>query len=148
MKPISSDRSAIAYEATDEPSSAALATVDEGLERHNFSAAPLNDVRRLAALAKDAEGRIVGGAVGRTWGLCCELLQLWVDTRNRGLGVGSHLLDVFEAHARTRGCSIFYLTTLSFQAPEFYRARGYTALAEIDGYPDGIVKFLMYKRDG
>jgi ribosomal protein S18 acetylase RimI-like enzyme len=147
MNATSSHRPVIAYEATDDPPDAALATVDEGLERHNVAAAPLNDVKRLAALARDAEGRVVGGAVGRTWGRCCELLQLWVESECRGQGVGSHLLDVFEAHARTRGCSIFYLTTLSYQAPQFYRARGYSVMAEIDGYPDGIVKYLMHKQD-
>lgn len=47
---------------------------------------------------------------------------------------------------RARGCSTFYLTTLSFQAPDFYRRHGYAVLASIAGYPDGIVKYLM-RRD-
>lgn len=135
----------IDYESTDEPSNAELALIDEGLERHNYAVAPLQDVRRLAALARNGEGRLLGGAVGRTWGRCCELLQLWVDRRHRGLGIGSRLLDTFEARARARGCSIFYLTTLSFQAPEFYRSKGYKALAQIGGYPNGILKYLMAK---
>jgi GNAT superfamily N-acetyltransferase len=136
------------YASTDEPSSAELAAIDDGLERHNHAVAPLGDVRQLAALARDPTGRLLGGAVGRTWGRCCELLQLWVDDPYRGHGIGSGLLDAFEARARTRGCSIFYLTTLSFQAPDFYRARGYGTLAEIDGYPNAIVKYLMHKKVG
>jgi hypothetical protein len=40
---------------------------------------------------------------------------------------------------------VFYLTTLSFQAPEFYRKHGYGVLARVAGYPDGIVKFLMHR---
>lgn len=148
MTPELPNPQAVAYESTDQPSSADLAAVDEGLERHNHAAAPLGDVRQLAALARDSEGRLVGGAVGRTWGRCCELLQLWVDPACRDRGIGSRLLEAFEAHARTRGCSIFYLTTLSFQAPAFYRAKGYRALAEVDGYPEGIVKYLMHKQDG
>lgn len=147
MTPDPSAASKVRYESTDEPPGAALAAIDSGLESHNHSQAPLADVRQLAALATDAEGRILGGAVGRTWGQCCELLQLWVDAQHRGLGIGSRLVDAFEAHARTRGCSIFYLTTLSFQAPEFYRAKGYRTLAQIDGYPDGIIKYLMHKKD-
>ena len=104
-------------------------------------------MRQLAAFATDADRRVVGGAVGRTWGLCCELLELWVEERYRKVGVGSRLLRDFEAGARARGCSIFYLTTLSFQAPGFYRRHGYDVLARIEGYPDGIVKYLMHKRD-
>jgi ribosomal protein S18 acetylase RimI-like enzyme len=42
---------------------------------------------------------------------------------------------------------VFYLTTLSFQAPGFYRKHGYGVLARIDGYPDGIIKFLMHKNE-
>ena len=52
-----------------------------------------------------------------------------------------------SSHARTRGCGIFYLTTLSYQAPDFYRHHGYEVLARIDGYPDGIAKFLMHKAE-
>ena len=74
-----------------------------------------------------------------------ELQQLWVEPARRASGVGSQLLWRFEDHAQTRGCDVFYLTTLSFQAPEFYRKHGYTSLAEIAGYPNDIRKFLMYK---
>ena len=40
---------------------------------------------------------------------------------------------------------MFYLTTLSYQAPAFYRKHGYEVLAEIAGYPNGIIKYLMHK---
>jgi ribosomal protein S18 acetylase RimI-like enzyme len=140
--------SSIQYESTDAPSEAMLAAVDAGLEGHNVEAAPmLADVRRLAAFATDSSGRLIGGAAGRTWGACCELLQLWVQPEHRNSGVGSRLVVEFEARARTRGCRIFYLTTLSFQAPDFYRRHGYGVLARIDGYPNGIVKYLMHKKE-
>ncbi len=136
-----------AIHTTDTPSDAVLAAVDAGLERHNQAAAPLSDVRPLAAWATDASGRVVGGASGRTWGRCCELLQLWVDDGERDQGLGTRLVRDFEAHARTRGCEVFYLTTLSFQAPDFYRGLGYAVLAQIEGYPNGIVKYLMHKME-
>lgn len=137
----------LAFATTDTPPEDRLLAVDAGLERHNHAAAPLADVRPLAAFATDDSGTVVGGAVGRTWGKCCELLQLWVAPEHRSRGVGSRLLLDFEARARARGCSVFYLTTLSFQAPEFYRRHGYDVLARIAGYPEGIVKFLMQRTD-
>jgi ribosomal protein S18 acetylase RimI-like enzyme len=70
-----------------------------------------------------------------------------VAPEHRSRGVGSRLLLDFEARARARGCSVFYLTTLSFQAPDFYRRHGYDVLARIAGYPEGIVKFLMHRTD-
>jgi ribosomal protein S18 acetylase RimI-like enzyme len=138
---------ALAFSTTDTPPEDKLLAVDTGLEQHNHAAAPLTEVRQLAAFATDETGTVVGGAVGRTWGTCCELMQLWVAPGFRSRGVGSQLLQDFEAHARTRGCSTFYLTTLSFQAPEFYRKHGYAVVARIAGYPHGIVKFLMHKAE-
>lgn len=135
----------LVYSATDVPPAESVRVVDTGLDDYNRSVAPLDGVRPLASFASESTGRVVGGAVGRTWGKCCELLQLWVEPAYRASGVGSSLLREFEARAASRGCSVFYLTTLSFQAPEFYRKHGYGALAEISGYPDGIVKYLMHK---
>lgn len=138
---------ALDFSTTDTPSEAALLAVDTGLEQHNGAVAPLHEVSPLAAFATDEAGSVVGGAVGRTWGLCCELLQLWVAPEHRCDGVGSRLLQDFEARARTRGCSTFYLTTLSYQAPAFYSKHGYGVLAQITGYPSGIVKFLMHRAE-
>lgn len=138
---------ALAFTTTDTPSEDRLLAIDTGLEQHNYAVAPLTEVSHLAAFATDDTGMVVGGAVGRTWGQCCELLQLWVAPEHRSTGVGSRLLREFEAHARTRGCSTFYLTTLSYQAPEFYRRRGYAVLAHITGYPNGIIKFLMHRTE-
>ena len=136
----------ISYQIFDEPPSAALLVVDAGLDAHNHAAAPLDDVRPLAAIASLPSGDVIGGAVGRTWGGCCELLQLWVHPGHRGVGTASRLLMEFERRAGSRGCHTFYLTTLSFQAPEFYRKRGYSVLARITGYPDGISKYLMQRQ--
>lgn len=139
---------ALAFSASDSPPEELLHAVDAGLEAHNHAAAPLTDVTPMAVFATEPSGKVVGGAVGRTWGRCCELLQLWVAPEYRTSGVGSRLLQQFEEHARGRACSVFYLTTLSFQAPEFYRRRGYEVLAQISGYPNDIVKYLMYKSEG
>lgn len=119
--------------------------VDEGLGQSNESAAPVRDVVRLSCFASES-GAIVGGAVGRRWGECCELQQLWVEPGYRRRGIGSKLVRRFEAHAAERGCRTFYLETFSFQAPSFYRKLGYNAAAEIGGFPEGIVKYLMLRK--
>jgi hypothetical protein len=40
-------------------------------------------VRPPCCIARNSEGSVIGGAVGRTWGDCCELQQLWVDQQQR-----------------------------------------------------------------
>ena len=117
--------------------------IDAGLDASNLAAAPLNQVRPIACIARAPSGEVVGGAVGRTWGECAELQQLWVAPEHRRGGIGSRLAKLFHARARARGCRALYLATFSFQAPAFYQALGYKPVAELRGFPGGIVKYLM-----
>lgn len=120
--------------------------VDEGLGAANEEAAPLQDVERLSCFARLPSGEVVGGAIGRTWGECCELQQLWVDRDHRRRGIGSQIVAAFELEAVERGCNRFYLETFSFQTPALYRKLGYDVALALEGFPDGIVKYLMTKR--
>lgn len=124
------------------------ATIDRGIGEANDAAAPLHEVQPVSCFAKSDSGSVVGGAVGRRWGECCELQQLWVAPSHRRQGIGSQLLLAFEEHARRHGCTFFYLETFSFQTPELYQSRGYQIEYERRGYPHGIVKYHMVKRVG
>ncbi len=138
------DASPLTYTTHDElPPEAKI--VDTGLGDANNAAAPLHQVRPLACLARDAAGRVIGGAIGRTWGACCELQQLWVETTHRRCGVGATLVRGFERHAAARGVRTFYLETFSFQAPGLYRALGYSVRLELRGFAPGIAKFTMVR---
>ena len=120
--------------------------VDDGLGTANDAAAPLHEVRPLSCFARTADRTVVGGAVGRTWGRCCELQQLWVEPAHRGTGIAKRLVREFEARGASRGCSLFYLETFNFQAPELYRSLGYEVTHAHDVYPHGIVRYMMVKR--
>lgn len=122
--------------------------VDDGIGQFNNEAAPLHEVQALSCFARLPRGAVIGGAVGRTWGECCELQQLWVQLPYRRGGIGRELMLRFEARARERGCRTFYLDTFSFQAPWFYQGLGYGVHSQIDGFSAGIVKYLMIKRAG
>jgi GNAT superfamily N-acetyltransferase len=119
--------------------------VDEGLGASNEEAAPLEEVERLACFARLPGGDLLGGAIGRTWGECCELQQLWVDRSHRRKGIGTRLVREFERNAAARGCRRFYLETFSFQAPALYLKLGYEVKLQIEGFPDGIVKYVMVR---
>ena len=126
---------------------AETAVVDQGLGDANQAAAPLHEVRLLSCFARDAAGTVIGGAVGRTWGRCCELQQLWVRDDLRRQGIGASLVRAFEARARERGCTIFYLETFNFQAPGLYLSLGYRTAYEHRVYPHGIYKCVMVKHE-
>lgn len=123
----------------------AAAIVDDGLGESNDRAAPLHEVRPLSCFVRTTAGEVVGGAIGRTWGACCELQQLWVRPDLRCRGTGARLVRAFEERAVARGCITFYLETYSFQAPRLYRSLGYEVRLELQGYAEGVVKFTMVK---
>ena len=129
----------------DAPQTPDLDVVDAGLHRYNREHGSVDEVGRLAVFARDSADAVRGGAVGRYWGRCGELQQLWVDEALRRGGVGTQLLAAFERHAAGLGCRVVYLDTFSFQAPAFYRQRGYAEILRQDGFPHGHVKYTMRK---
>ena len=125
----------------DQPEAGDARVVDGGLDASNGAA--FDDVRPLACFLRDAAGAVLGGAVGRRWGECAELQQLWVRPDLRRQGLGAQLVRAFEQQAAARGCVRVYLETFSFQAPRLYRSLGYEMRHTIAGYGPGIQKHWM-----
>ena len=119
------------------------ARVDAGLDSFNAAAAPLDEVRPLVVLLHTEDNQWVGGVVGRTWGQCAEVQQVWVELAYRRQGWGTYLMEAFEEQALARGCRTIYLETFSFQAPDFYRALGYEVRLELSGFAPGIRKYVL-----
>jgi N-acetylglutamate synthase-like GNAT family acetyltransferase len=103
-------------------------------------------MRALHVLARMQDARVCGGAIGRTWGTCCELQQLWVQDAQRGQGIGADLMARFEQEAAPRGCTLVYLETFSFQSPQFYARLGYRVVLETRGFTAGVIKYTMHKQ--
>ncbi|MFE7109318.1 GNAT family N-acetyltransferase [Streptomyces sp. NPDC057575] len=100
----------------------------------------------LEVWAVDIGGAVAGGLTGRTWAYWLHVDQLWVDARHRGRGLGSLLLAEAERVAATdRGCTRSRLETWGFQAPGFYRERGYEVSGRVENYPPGVTEFILTK---
>ncbi len=135
----------VTIESYDAHPSAECGAVDEGIGQFNDAAAPLHEVKPLVCLARSEDKSVVGGAVGRRWGTCVELQQLWVAEGRRAEGVGSILMSAFEKLACSHGCKSIFLETFSFQALDFYLKLGYSVAYENSLFPHGIVKYHMVK---
>ncbi|MGW5334086.1 GNAT family N-acetyltransferase [Streptomyces bauhiniae] len=96
----------------------------------------------------DEAGGLAGGLVGHTWAGWLHVTYLWVDARCRGAGLGSRLLTEAERIAHRRGCVRSRVETWDFQAPAFYRDRGYDVVSVIPDYPPGITEYTLTKRLG
>lgn len=111
----------------------------------NASQASIADEENIVLKVEDEAGDLVAGAVGSLWGAVLELEFLWVADSERGAGLGSQLLGEMEETARARGCRTVITHTYSFQAPEFYRKRGYEIMNQVRGFPDGVTRDYFRK---
>ncbi|MCR3956513.1 MAG: GNAT family N-acetyltransferase [Gudongella sp.] len=113
----------------------------------NVSAAPPDQ----GALSKDInlilkdEDKIYGGLIGRIYRRCLFIEFLWISEEARGVGYGGKLIIEAEKIAITEQCSFVHLDTFSFQAPEFYKKKGYEIFGVLEGYSDGIKRYYLKK---
>lgn len=118
----------------------------EGLRVFNEAAAgPYHDVP-LSLSVRDDEGVLIGGLSGLFYWNMLHVDLLWVAADHRHAGWGSALLSRAEDVAMERGCDVIYLFTYAFQAPGFYRKRGYTALGSMTDAPRGFETAWFAKR--
>ena len=122
--------------------------LDQEIYAFNVGATGLDDGRLLSVKARAQDGSLAGGLSGWTWGACLYVDLLWVRADQRGHGLGSRLLDAAEHEAQARGCVVVSLSTHSFQAPDFYLARGYVEVGRTEGYPLGHSQLHLRKALG
>jgi GNAT superfamily N-acetyltransferase len=132
---------------TDAPSAEDEAAVRDGLSAYNFEKAGYRDQRPLAILVSDPEtGDVVGGLLGGTSFGLLRIDRFFLPESLRKQGLGTKIINTAEEEGRRRGCTRALLTTLSFQAPGFYKRQGWKVLAELEGEPPAPSRFLMTKK--
>lgn len=112
----------------------------------NAAATGHDDGESFNATREGSSGDIEAGISGYTWCGCCYIAYLWVAEAVRGRGIGSELLQAVEQHARAKACRIMFVSTHSFQAPEFYLRHGFEQIATIDDHPVGHASIFLAKR--
>ena len=133
--------------AVDEPDPADVAVITEGLSAYDLGQIGYRDFRRLTVLVRDPQtGKVVGGLYGRS-----ELGLVYVDWLFlpedwRRARIGSRVLAMAEEEGRRRGCTRIALTTLSVEAPGFYKKQGYDVAVTIDCDPPGVTRYYMMKK--
>jgi GNAT superfamily N-acetyltransferase len=146
MSPDTPDRSQLRFD--DAPSEHDVARLSDRLYEHNAAVTGCDDGRWLTVFLRDDAGGIVAGLHGWTWAGVGFVQTLWIHEDLRGKGLGSALLAAAEDEATRRGCREMQLDTHSYQAPEFYRDRGYEAIGELPGWPLGTTRIFFRKRLG
>ena len=119
-----------------------------GITSHAYAAMGLPEQAWMPHnfLLRDADGEILGGALGNLWGSWFYLDYMWVDRGIRGHGHASRLIRAAEESAISSGCASAFLSTFSFQARPLYEKLGYEVFGEEKDHPKGHSHFLMKKR--
>jgi GNAT superfamily N-acetyltransferase len=112
---------------------------------HRMARAP-GQIRPYDVYAFSESGEIVAGMATDTYWDWWEVRKLWVHESLRGQGLGSAMMALGEAEALRRGCRHAYLTTYSFQAPDFYTRLGFRIVGRLDDYPFGAA-FLWLRKE-
>lgn len=121
-------------------------TVIDGLVAYNREQGYVWNREPLNIVARDADGRVVGGLLADVNLGWIFVSALWVEASARRAGIGSELMRLAEAEARMRGCVGIYLDTYSFQARPFYERLGYRLFGELEDCPPGGAKHFLCKR--
>ena len=130
----------------DAPDPQAVQAIEDSLNRYNVATTGYDDYRPLAVFLRDAEGAVLGGLTGYTWGGCLKIAYLWLPEDLRGKGYGTQLLAEAERVGRERGCRQAIVESHSFEAPGFYQRAGYTASVVAEDVPLGHQQVFLCKR--
>lgn len=101
----------------------------------------------LTFFLRDGASEIRGGVHGNHTDFGWLYVDsLWVDEKLRNQGFGAKLLTAIESEAVKRNCRRVYLSTYSFQAPEFYQKMGYQIFGELPDFPGEHRKIFLTKK--
>jgi predicted GNAT family acetyltransferase len=109
--------------------------LSDELDRFNASVTPDVPAAEELTVRIEEDGSLVAGASGWTWGQAAGIGMTWVRDDRRGTGIGASLLAAFEREAVERGCTHVFVTSFTFQAPEFYQRLGYEEIFRWESVP-------------
>jgi GNAT superfamily N-acetyltransferase len=132
------------YQLSLGPDEQAMAVVRQGLEA--FNTEQIGDYAYADfQLYARRNGQVIGGLFGHSGMGWLYIDYLWLDGRERGLGLGAQLLQAAEIEARKRGCVGVFLYTYSFQAPDFYQKQGFQIMGVLEDCPPGHQRYYLKK---
>jgi GNAT superfamily N-acetyltransferase len=120
--------------------------VRDHLDTFNVAVTGFAEYHAVSIFLRDERDEVLGGLLGAIWGGWLSVQILWVTEPLRGRGHGRALLEAAEHYAVERGCTRAWLTTFSFQAPDFYPRLGYESFAVLGDHPIGHRHHFFQKR--
>lgn len=130
---------------TENPSREEENILQDGLVEEAFKAKGLGKMTPFGFFVKDKKGTVVGGATGFSYYGCLYTDLLWIHADLRNHGWGSKILKEIETLAKKRGCRFLHVTTMDWEALDFYKKYGYTVEHIVKGYDKDSFMYILRK---
>lgn len=108
----------------------------DGLVKYNNEFV-LDDFERHFIVAKSDTGVVVGGIEFETYWGRSFIHNLWVEDGYRSNGLGTELLRRIEKIIKSKNCHGIDVSTMTFQAKEFYEKNGFICVGKFENYIKG-----------
>lgn len=119
----------------------------EGLNEHRFAQGHTQSAEaEKFGFEYQEDGKIIGGVTGKIRWDWMYIQYLWVSPLKTGKGLGKELMLKAETFAREKNCVGIHVDTFSYQAPEFYKALGFSEFGRLENYPDTATRIYLQKR--
>lgn len=126
-----------------------LVKIDALIDAHTLENYPEHEnlESKLYAIEAENESGFAGGIAFTKQFETAHVNALAVEKAYRGQQIGSSLLKEMEQYVESIGVHTVSLSTLSYQALDFYQKLGYTLSGSMIDYPRrGLTKYALYKR--
>lgn len=101
--------------------------------------------KKMCYAYEDNTEYLAGMSLEYYWGMM-HINYLWVDEKLRGKKIGEKFIEIATKLAIEEKCTIIYLETFSFQAPNFYKKYDFKEFAKLENVPEeGIQLYFMKK---
>jgi ribosomal protein S18 acetylase RimI-like enzyme len=117
----------------------------DGIIAESTKAKKTKKITPFAFFIKDANRKILGGIKGTSYYGCLYVDSLWVDPTFRTKGWGGELMHAAENLGRKRHCSFVSLTTMDWEALDFYKGLGYAVEFVREGFEKDSKMYLLRK---
>lgn len=138
---------AVTISRDDQPSPGDVRVLSAGLASHGEEHTGPTWIKNIAFYLRDDAGEAVGGVFGNFGSFGWLYVDtLWIAPEVRGKGHGRDLMEQIESAAVHHKCHSSYLSTFSFQAPQFYKKLGYVVFGELGNFPEGQSRIFLRKK--
>ena len=117
--------------------------INDEFYKYQMETTGLLEYKTIAFTAR-RDGKLIGIAtVIIKWGQL-HIKTVIIDSEYRKQGIGSKLIEKLLVYGKRNSCTIAYVETSSFQAPEFYKKLGFVVEFVRSGYKNEYKYYYMY----